>query len=202
MSPEIRQHLFEPFFTTKEAGKGTGLGLAACYGIVRQNGGHIGVWSEPGRGSAFQILLLRIGDPAKRPLAPEDAASLPAGTETVLLVEDEPVVRATAMTFLRKQGYTVLEAEHGHEALRLARGFEGKIDLLLTDVVMPQIGGRQLAESLLTERPGIRVLYMSGYTDGVLARNGVLEEGLAFLQKPFTPAVLLGKVRETLDGGN
>jgi PAS domain S-box-containing protein len=199
MSREVMEHLFEPFFTTKESGKGTGLGLASCYGIVRQNRGHIWVSSEPGRGSLFQILLPRVSDLARPPLAPRDAASLPAGTETVLLVEDEPVVRHTTLGFLRKQGYTVLEAADGEEALRLARLHPGSIDLLLTDVVMPHLGGRELAERLAAARPGLRVLYMSGYTDGVLVRDGVLEEGLAFLQKPFSPFTLLGKVREVLD---
>jgi two-component system, cell cycle sensor histidine kinase and response regulator CckA len=202
MNQEVRSHLFEPFFTTKEKGKGTGLGLATVYGIVSQSGGHIRVESAPGRGSAFRIFLPRMdapGDGARH--APEpDGTRIPSpGTETVLLVEDEEVVRLLAREILRMNGYTVLEARDGREALLLSEAHPGPIHLMLTDVVMPKMSGRELAERLVPKRPGTRVLYMSGYTDDAIVRHGVLEDGIAFLQKPFTARTLALKVRDVLD---
>jgi PAS domain S-box-containing protein len=199
MTPEVRERIFEPFFTTKGVGKGTGLGLATVFGIVTAHGGHIRVESEPGRGSVFRVYLPRVADPA--PPAPESAAAphRPTGTETLLLAEDEPVVRAFAARTLREHGYEVLEAHDGEEAVRVAAEYGGAIDLLITDVVMPRRGGRQTAEALCRARPRVRVLFMSGYTDDAVVRNGVFHDRVHFLQKPFTPAALADKVREVLD---
>ena len=198
MDAETRSHLFEPFFTTKPVGKGTGLGLATVYGIVKQFGGYIWVDSEPQRGTTFRIYLPEVQEAAQEPGAA--AASVAGnGSETVLLVEDETMVRTLARKALESHGYRVLEAGAAPAALELSERHVGPINLLLTDVVMPGMSGRELAHRLLEVRGTLRVLYMSGYTDDAVLRHGVLEEGMAYLQKPFTPDKLARKVREVLD---
>jgi len=199
MTSEVRERIFEPFFTTKESGKGTGLGLATCYGIVRQAGGHIWVYSEPGQGATFKIYLPRAdGDAETEEMQVNGKIVL--GTERILLVEDDPLVRAITVEMLREQGYTVHAAASGAQALELAARHRGEFDLLLTDVVMPGMGGRQVAERLCASHPGMRVLYMSGYTDDAIVHHGVLEEGVAFLSKPFTPSALSHALRKVFDG--
>jgi signal transduction histidine kinase/ligand-binding sensor domain-containing protein/CheY-like chemotaxis protein len=199
MDEHVMQHMFEPFFTTKEPGKGTGLGLATCYGIVQQLGGAIYPESELGKGTIFSVFVPRVDLPAEPTPRPREMA-IQRGTETVLLVEDEPLVRDIAKSALSDQGYQVLEAEHGEEALALAREHHAEIQLVLTDVVMPKMGGRELVEQLRKARPAIRVLYMSGYTAASIDEQDVVEPGTAFLRKPFALAEMLGKVREVLDG--
>jgi PAS domain S-box-containing protein len=201
MDEQTRSHLFEPFFTTKEKGKGTGLGLATVYGIIKQSGGDIWVYSEPGKGTSFHIYLPRL---AGAPEAPPPAAAPEGprrGTETILLVEDSEVVRRLAREILARNGYRVLEAVHGENALEVSRAFDGVIDLLMTDVVMPRMGGRELAAHLAAQRPAMKVLYVSGYTEGAITRNGFLDEGMSFLEKPFSPGTVARKVREVLDEG-
>jgi PAS domain S-box-containing protein len=200
MDALIKAHLFEPFFTTKGPGKGTGLGLATVYGIVTQSGGAIRVDSEPGQGAAFTIDLPRVDAPADLRGEPAVPTAAPHGSETVLLVEDEPAVRGLARDILHQQGYTVLEAADGDEALRVGREHAGPIHLLVTDVVMPQMGGRELADRLHAGRREVKVLYVSGYTDDAILHKGVSETGTtAFLAKPFTAGALAHKVREVLD---
>ncbi|HVZ41920.1 MAG TPA: response regulator [Candidatus Kapabacteria bacterium] len=200
MSPEVMAHIFEPFFTTKGPGKGTGLGLATVYGIVRQSGGHVVVDSQPDQGTSFTIYLPCAGS-GGRPVEPEpERKPLPGGNETILLVEDEEGVRSLARRILRQCGYTVLDAGTGEEAMRLCVAHDGAIHLLLTDVVLPEAGGRQVAERLAIDRPQMKVLYMSGYTDDAVLRHGVFESEVAFLQKPFTPEALAERVRGVLDG--
>jgi two-component system, cell cycle sensor histidine kinase and response regulator CckA len=200
MDAETQAHIFEPFFTTKEKGKGTGLGLATVYGIVKQSGGYVWVYSEPGRGTSFKIYLPRIEDaqPGSARERKPDTLSLPRGSETVLLVEDEKGVRELAREYLEMSGYTVIEAENGHMALELAAMHAGQIHLLMTDVVMPGISGRELAERASQIRPGIKILYMSGYTDQAVVHHGILESDAVLLQKPFTAATLAAKLREIL----
>jgi PAS domain S-box-containing protein len=199
MSKEVKTHLFEPFFTTKEAGKGTGLGLATVYGIVEQSGGTIWVYSEAGHGTTFKIYLPR-AEGAVAPLTRSDrAGELPRGMETVLLVEDDPAVRDLMARVLRQQGYAVLEAADGQEALRLARQHGGKIHLLLTDVVMPGLSGMALARQLAPLQPGMELLFMSGYADNAVVQHSMLDAGVAFLQKPFSSLALARKVRQVLD---
>jgi signal transduction histidine kinase len=199
MDESIRLHIFEPFFTTKAQGRGTGLGLATVYGIVKQARGHIWLYSEEGKGTTFKIYLPRTLETPEPLLTAQKPLVSARGTETLLLVEDEPAVRTIGTSALRGCGYTVLEAEHGEEALRVAAEHEGGISLLITDVVMPQMNGKQLAERLHTFRPNLKVLYCSGYTENTIVHQGVLDEGIAFLSKPFTPSALAQKVREVLD---
>src|SRR5881398_2478792 len=201
MDEETQAHAFEPFFTTKPRGQGTGLGLAMVYGTVKQSGGFIWVYSEPGRGATFKIYLPRVDTPTEPATLPAPTVQPARGSETVLLAEDEPAVRAIAQQALERQGYTVLAAPSGADALALAAQHGATIHLLLTDVVMPGMSGRDLADRLTAQRPGIRVLYISGYTDNAIVRHGMLEPGLAYLQKPFRPHALVRKVREVLDAG-
>jgi PAS domain S-box-containing protein len=199
MDEETLSHLFEPFFTTKETGKGTGLGLATVYGIVKQSGGHIGVYSEVGRGTTFKVYLPLSEEAVETGSTFQATPELLRGRETILIVEDADVVRNLAREVLSQSGYTVLEARDGKEALRVCQQHEGPIHLLLTDVVMPGMSGCEVAEQLASLRPEMKVLYMSGYTDNAIVRHGVLESGIAYLQKPFSPAALTQKVREALD---
>jgi CheY-like chemotaxis protein len=202
MTPEVLNRVFEPFFTTKHTGAGTGLGLSMVYGIVRQSGGHVEVSSEPGVGSEFRVVLpaaeRSFAEPAAAPARAADESL--AGDETLLVVEDEESVRRLAVLALREHGYRVLEAGNGAEALRTLGTYEGDIDLVVTDVVMPVMGGRQLVEALKPLRPDARVLYVSGYTDDAVIRHGVQRADVSFLQKPYTPSDLAEKVRRVLDG--
>jgi two-component system cell cycle sensor histidine kinase/response regulator CckA len=198
MSREVQARIFEPFFTTKDPGKGTGLGLATVHGIVKQSGGHVFVYSEPDKGSTFKVYLPTFGESpaAAGPVVEKDA---PSGTETVLVVEDEASLRQIVRECLEEVGYTVLEAPDGLAALELAERHRGPIPLLITDVVMPGLGGRELARRLTEKRPDTKVLYMSGYTDDAVILHGVLTADMPFLEKPFTPGGLARKVREVLD---
>jgi len=204
MDEDTKARIFEPFFTTKTRGKGTGLGLATVYGIVQQTGGHIWPYSEPGRGTTMRVYLPRVDDPADPIEHPgELGPEVLHGSETILLVEDEAPVRAVTRQLLERNGYTVLEAADGPAALALVDGGRGNlpVDLLLTDVIMPGMSGRELANQLKARWPTIRVLFMSGYTDDAVVRHGMLEPGLAYLEKPFRPAALLRKVREVVQSG-
>ena len=197
MDEATRSRIFEPFFTTKEKGRGTGLGLSTVYGIVKQSGGYVWVYTEPGRGTTFKVYLPRVNVPPDPPVAPEALARPSTGTETVLLVEDEEAVRTLAKRTLEAKGYRVLEAADGGEAVEIA-GREA-IDLLLTDMVLPGMGGGEIAARIHEIQPNAKVLYTSGYTDDVIVRRGLMERGSAFLEKPFTPTILARKVREVLD---
>ncbi|MFN2454113.1 MAG: response regulator [Pyrinomonadaceae bacterium] len=199
IDPQTQARIFEPFFTTKEVGKGTGLGLSTVYGIVKQSGGNVTVSSEPTRGTTFKLFFPRIAEEASVLQQPSESEELPQGTETVLLVEDEPLVRKMAREILELSGYTVLDAANGSDALLVCERYDEPIHLVLTDVVMPQMGGRELADELAHRHPEIKVLYMSGYTDDAIVHHGVLNENTAFLEKPFKPNALARKVRETLD---
>ena len=199
MDEATQAHLFEPFFTTKEVGKGTGLGLATVYGIVKQSGGYIWVYSEPGRGTTVKVYLPRVPGAAEPPLPEPEPPALRGGHETVLLVEDAAPVRTLARRSLEACGYQVIDAADGPKALELSARHSGEIAVLVTDVVMPGMSGRELAERLAPTRPAMKVLYTSGYTDDAMVRQGVLNAGVAFLQKPFVPDSLARKVREVLD---
>jgi CheY-like chemotaxis protein len=199
MSQQTIAHIFEPFYTTKESGSGTGLGLSTVYGIVKQSGGYIWVYSEPGKGSTFKVYLPRAEDPVEQlETIQSPALQTQRGWETILLVEDEEAVRELIRTVLTEYGYDVLPARDPEHAIKLAKSYARDIHMLLTDVVMPGMSGRELANSVSLRRPGIRVLFMSGYTDNVITTGGMLEKGLAFLQKPFSPGILVNKVREVL----
>jgi hypothetical protein len=199
MDPPTQARVFEPFFTTKERGRGTGLGLSTVYGIVKQSGGNIWVYSEIGHGSTFKIYLPRIEELAEPLTRPPLRIDSFRGTETILLAEDEDMLRSLVHKVLTTSGYTVLEAPGGREALALAKSHPGPIHLLLTDVVMPGMSGRELADRLMEERSSTSVLFMSGYTDETIAHHGMLEPGVVLLQKPFTASGLLRKLREVLD---
>jgi CheY-like chemotaxis protein len=202
MSAEVRARVFDPFFTTKPKGTGSGLGLATVYGIVTQAGGHVDVYSELGLGTTFNVFLPRAEstepDDAERHAAPAPAK----GTETVLVVEDENGVRELTCRMLDRNGYTVLEAASGSDAIGMLRDLGGRVDLLVTDVVMPQMGGREVAEAVRKLQPDVHVLYVSGYAHPVLGRHGTLDEGVLLLEKPFTEAALLAHVRTLLDGAH
>jgi CheY-like chemotaxis protein len=200
MDEATRVRIFEPFFTTKEPGKGTGLGLSTVYGIVKQSGGHVSVYSEPGQGTTFKVYLPQAGQTVDaEAVAGGSSAEAPGGSETVLVAEDEEPLRDVFREILEGKGYAVLLAPDGAEALDVAAAHAGPIHLLLADVVMPRLGGRGLFERLSALRPGLRCVLMSGYGGHAALRQGTLPEGLGFLGKPFTTGGLLRKVREALD---
>ena len=198
MDEEVQRHIFEPLFTTKPAGCGTGLGLSTVFGVVQQSGGHIAVYSEPGRGSTFRLYLPRRGDAVTSSLAPKPALTSTRGSETVLVVDDQFSIRRIAVKLLSHQGYRLLDAANGDEALALCERHSGPIHVLLTDVVMPGMSGRELAERLKRSRPRIKVLYMSGYTESALSNIPEIEAGLHYIAKPFEPEDLASRVREVL----
>lgn len=200
MSQEVQRRIFEPFFTTKEFGKGTGLGLSIVYGIVKQSGGHVFVYSEPGRGTTFKIYLPACHESAESQVAPQAQTGDITGTETVLIVEDEAHVLGLMRDILEELGYQVLATENGPAAIQLAENFHGPIKLLISDVVMPSMSGKALSETLLKLRPDLKVLFTSGYTYNVIVNRGVLDEGIHFIEKPFQPEAFGRKVRTVLDG--
>jgi two-component system cell cycle sensor histidine kinase/response regulator CckA len=199
MTQEVQDHLFEPFFTTREKGKGTGLGLSTVYGIVKQSKGNIWVYSEPGKGSTFKIYLPRVEEPVRIMEKAEKKGESLQGSETILLVEDDDMVRNLALKALKQYGYTVLCAGDGQEALHMCREHKGPVHLMLTDVVMPGMGGGELAKSLEGLRSEMKVLFMSGYTDNAISHHGILAPHVNFIEKPFLPETLAGKVRRVLD---
>ena len=199
MDQDTQARIFEPFFTTKPAGRGTGLGLSTVYGIVKQSGGNIWLYSEPGKGTTFKVYLPSVDESPEDVSKPATPASRRGGRETVLLVEDDEQLRRLTHRALASHGYTVLEADRGNTALDIARRHKGRIDLLLTDVVMPDTNGTKLADTLRGARPELRVLFMSGYPDGAILHNGMLEHGASYLAKPFTTEAVTRKVRDVLD---
>ncbi len=201
MNEKVKAHLFEPFFTTKGVGEGTGLGLATCHGIIKQSGGHINVYSELGRGTTFKVYLPQVEQRMEVPAVKPASRDLPTGTETILLVEDDPSLREMASLLLRRLGYAVLAAANGPEALNLTHQRDaGNIDLLFTDIVMPQMDGKELSDRIRALRPQTKTLFTSAYTENAAIHQGVLSEGVALLQKPFTPSALAQKLRAVLDG--
>jgi two-component system cell cycle sensor histidine kinase/response regulator CckA len=200
MDVQTQARIFEPFFTTKRSAKGTGLGLSTVYGIVEQSGGHIAVESAPGQGSTFTIFLPSHAGAALAEAGEPDPRALPRGHETLLLVEDEASVRSSARRLLERHGYTVIEARHGAEALRIMEEAGRQVDLVLTDLVMPEMGGREMVERLRARHPGIKVLFMSGYSERAVAQGGVMPPGTGFMEKPFTVEQLTRRTREILDG--
>jgi CheY-like chemotaxis protein len=201
MDAATQAHMFEPFFTTKEKGKGTGLGLATAYGIVKQSGGYIDVYSELGEGTTFKIYLPRVHDALDSHKVPDSDLMKSRGSETILLAEDETSLRILTRNLLELSGYTVLEARSGADAITISNQHDGLLSLLLTDVVMPGMSGRVLAAQLTVQRPNMKVLFMSGYTGQAVGAHGALEEGSFFLQKPFSRDGLVSKVRQALDSG-
>jgi PAS domain S-box-containing protein len=199
MTPELMGRMFEPFFTTKDRGKGTGLGLGTVHGIVKQSGGTISVYSEPGRGTTFKVYLPRLVEPVEIATSRFSPGEMPRGTETILVVEDEANLRSIASEILKDLGYSVQVAENGEDAIRVSAAHDGPIHLLVTDVIMPGMGGRDLADCLLKSRPDLKVLYISGYTDDSVIAQGVFSSQVAFLQKPIASADLAQKVRAVLD---
>jgi CheY-like chemotaxis protein len=200
MDKETLANIFEPFFTTKPQGEGTGLGLATVYGIIKQNEGFINVYSEPGEGTTFRIYLPRLIDETNQPEDENEIIVAKNGTETILVVEDEAPLLALATQLIQNFGYTVLAANSPDKALEIARDFTEPIDLILTDVIMPEMSGRDLYNALTELRPSIKCIFMSGYTANIIAHHGILDEGVQFLQKPFTAQDLAKCLRQTLDG--
>ena len=199
MTPEVRERIFEPFFTTKEKGKGTGLGLATTYGIVKQSEGNIWVYSVQGKGTTFKIYLPRVNEPLEEVGKEVFREELPRGNETILIVEDEKEVLRLAANILERQGYRVLESSNGDDALGACEKHKSSINLVLADIVMPGMSGSELAKLLEPLYPEMKVLYMSGYTDNAIVRHGVLQKGVNYIQKPFTMEALARKVRAVLD---
>jgi len=199
MDVDTRDKIFEPFFTTKERGKGTGLGLATVYGIVKQHNGNIWAYSEPGEGSIFKCYFPLADMPSVEQVALRHEITDLGGTETIMVVEDEHTVRNLAVKVLKRHGYSVLEAEEGEACLGFLRDYAGPLDLLLTDVVMPGMNGRELYNEVKSRFPGIKVLYMSGYTEDIVTHRGVLDEGIEFLQKPFSVQALATRVRTVIE---
>jgi CheY-like chemotaxis protein len=199
MSEEVQAHIFEPFFTTKEPDKGTGLGLSTVYGIVKQSDGYLLVDSELGIGTTFMIYLPQVDGATELAAPPVAMPKSPSGTETILLVEDEESLRKLVKGCLSSRGYNILDAGNGEEALKVAQQYDGNIPLLLTDVIMPGMSGRELADSLKQSRADVKILYMSGYTHDLVTQQGILESGSDILQKPFSINALLSRVRDVLD---
>jgi signal transduction histidine kinase/ActR/RegA family two-component response regulator len=201
MTKDVMGHLFEPFFTTKGLGLGTGLGLATCYGIIKQSGGHITVYSEPGQGSTFRIYLPRVDQASDSQAKRDMPADMPRGSETILIVEDEISVRRMTALTMRELGYTILEACNGKDALRVVQEHNGdRIDFVITDVTMPEMGGAELAHELAVLQPETKILFVSGYTENTIVHKGNVDAGIEFLSKPYMPSALARKVREILDG--
>jgi CheY-like chemotaxis protein len=200
MTPEVMGKIFEPFFTTKEKGQGTGLGLSTVYGIVKQSGGNINVYSEPGKGTAFKLYFPRVEAPAEAVVKKETKAQLPKGTETILVVEDNEALRELTSRILQNLGYEVVSAANGEEAFLVYQTKKKKVDLVLTDIILPKMSGAELATLFKDFCPQAKTIFMSGYTEYSVLQNDILKQGIPFLSKPFEPMILAQKVREVLDG--